>query len=123
MGLSSTSPRRATPRLLTPGPTRPSFIPQVYADPTLAALLKEFMASAVRGMSYTEQARGREKVVEVWEGGRFARRSRDGQGSRTERQGRRAVREAAREGGEQAEGGEDRQHLSLEGSQARREVG
>jgi hypothetical protein len=29
---------------------------------------------------------------------RFARRSRDGQGSRAERQGRRALREAAREG-------------------------
>jgi hypothetical protein len=50
----------------------------MYAAPTLAALLKGFMVSAVRGMILMEQARGREKVVEVWEGGGFARRSRHG---------------------------------------------
>jgi len=50
----------------------------VYKDPTLVALLKEFMVSAVREMILTEQAHGRKKVVEVWEGGRFARRSTHG---------------------------------------------
>jgi hypothetical protein len=64
-------------RLLLP-PNLPELYTRVYAAPTLAALLKGFMVSAVRGMILTEQVHGREKVIEVWEGGRFARRSRHG---------------------------------------------
>src|SRR3712207_9347663 len=51
------------------------------------------------------------------------RRAEHGQGPRTKRQGRRPVREAAPEGREQGEGGEDRQHRSFSGGQARRQVG